>query len=101
MNPVTLRDFPTEDNGYHNAALGVAGVAVAFPVGASGALVSVSAGCYIGMRGDATLIAFSDANFGSIQNGAPIPIRRTALTDDTHIHIAPWATTAIVSIAFF
>lgn len=98
------RDFAgNEDNGYHNATLGTTGVAVAFPVGAQGAWVSVSAGCYVGVRDSASLVTFSDANYGSILNGAPYEFRRwsSGSTADSHIHIAPWATTAIVAIAFF
>jgi hypothetical protein len=94
------RDFPDSDNGYHNATLGTTGVAVEFPPGASGCLLSVSAGCFIGLRDDDTLITFNDANFGSVLNGAPIQISRSSLHTETHLHIAPWATTAIVAITF-
>jgi len=88
-----------EDAGYHNASLGTTGVAVPFPVGASGAMVSVSAGCYIGVRPNDTLVTFSDDNYGSILNGAPYEVSKAG--GSSHIHIAPWATTAIVAIAFF
>lgn len=99
---MNFRSFAAgEDPGYHNATLGTGGVAVPFPVGAQGALVSVSAGCYVGVRDSATLATFSDDNYGSILNGAPIEMRRTSLTSDSHLHIAPWATTAVVAIAFF
>ena len=101
MSRLPLRHFTTEDDGYHNATLGTAGVAIAFPVGASGALVSVSAGCYIGVRDSASLAAFSDANYGSIRTGYPVEVSRTALTSDSHIHIAPWSGTAEVAVAFF
>jgi len=90
-----------ESAGYHNATLGTAGVAVPFPIGAQGAMVMVSAGCYLGVRNNSTLLTFNDTNYGSIQNGAAVELNRSGQAGDNSIHIAPWATTAIVSIVFF
>lgn len=90
--------------GYHNAALGVAGVAVAFPSGSLGALVHVSAGCYVGVRPSATLGTFGDAAYGSVLNGTLLDIRRGGVPgagDTPYIHVAPWATTASVAIVFY
>jgi hypothetical protein len=95
-----FRTFTTGNAGYSNATLGIAGVAVAFPVEAAGAVLQVSAPCWVGVRGNATLITFNDANFGSVQSGAPIPIARLRDGTMTHIHIAPLTGTAIVTIAF-
>lgn len=94
------RIFDTGDHGYHNATLGTTGVAVAFPPSSSRAIISVSAGCYLGFRNSASLATFSDANYGSISGGAPFVFARVRNADETHIHIAPWASTAIVSILF-
>ncbi len=92
------------DAGYSNGALGVTGIALLFPPGARGAVVQVSAGCYIGVRPTVTLATFNNANYGSIMNGAPIEIGRgmTFPTDSTtYLHLAPWATTAIVSVFYY
>lgn len=94
------RLFTAGDHGYHNATLGTTGVAVAFPASSSRAVISVSAGCYLGFRNSNTLAAFSDANYGSISGGAPFVFSRARDASQTHIHIAPWASTAIVSILF-
>ena len=96
------RDFSSGDNGYHNAALGVGGIAIPCPVGASGAIVSVSAGCYCSFRDNGTLVTFNDANFGSILNGAPYSFTRWSSggETDSFLHIAPWSGTAVVAVAF-
>lgn len=95
------------DAGYHNASLGTAGVAILFPPGASGAIVSVGAGCYIGVRGTSTLDTFSDANYGSILNGDPYQIGKGATTGETtgdsskYLHLATWTSTTSVAVAFY
>lgn len=102
MTQFNLRTFGSGENpGYHNATLGIAGVSVPFPIGSQGALVMVSAGCYLGVRNNSTLSTFSDANYGSIQNGGVVELNRSGQAGDNSIHIAPWASTAIVSICFF
>ena len=87
--------------GYHNAALGTAGVVIPFPTNAYGCIVSVSAGCYVGVGGDA-LLALGDATYGSVLNGAPYTFTRARLGNntETHLHIAPWTGTAAVAVAF-
>lgn len=97
------RDFASGDNGYHNASLGTTGVAVAFPANASGCVVQVGAGCYIGLRDSATLATFSDANYGSILSGMPHQIKRWSQGGDaeTHLHLAAWTGTSSVAIYFF
>jgi hypothetical protein len=94
------RTFPSGDAGYHNASLGTAGVAVAFPNASARAVIAVSAGCFLGFRNSNTLATFNDTNYGSISGGAPFEFERTRDGSQTHIHLAPWTATAIVSILF-
>lgn len=92
------------DPGYHNASLGTSGVAIPFPPGASGALVQVGAGCFIGVRTTATLATFDDDHYGSVLSGNPIEIGRSVrhVSGSTgYIHIAPWSSTTSVAVAFF
>jgi hypothetical protein len=90
------------DPGYHNASLGTTGIAIPFPYGAVTACISVSAGCYFGVRDSATLVTFSDDNYGSILNGHPYYVSRAfaAGGSQSYIHLAPWTSTAAVAIVF-
>jgi len=90
------------DPGYHNASLGTTGIAILFPNGASVACISVSAGCFFGIRGDATLATFNDDNYGSILNGQPYYVSRAfaAGGSQSYIHLAPWTSTAAVAVVF-
>ncbi len=91
---------PFSGPGYSNAALAVAGIAVAFPLWASGADIQVDVGCFVGVRGSAVLDVFNNTNYGSTLFGSRIT-RQMGVGGDTHIHIAPWSGTAQVAIAFF
>lgn len=96
------RSFATGNTGYHNATLGTTGVAVRFPTGATVAQINVNAGCYLGVRGTATLSTFNDQNYGSTHSSAHVTIMRSDLGGGTqdYIHIAPWTGTADVAILF-
>lgn len=94
------RLFTSGDPGYHNATLGTTGVAIAFPAASSGCIISVSAGCFLGFRNSATLNTFNDTNYGSLSSGAPYAFQRMRDATQTHIHIAPWTSTAVVSVMF-
>jgi len=97
-----FRTFAAGENpGYGAAALTTAGVSIPFPLGSQGALVMVSAGCYLGVRNNSTLLAFNNTNYGSILNGAAVELNRSGQAGDNTIHIAPWAGTAAVSVIFF
>lgn len=89
--------------GYHNAALDTTGIAVAVPARAAGCVVSVSAGCYFDFADVVTLSTFNDTNYGSLLSGGPHVFDRQNIGggSEDYIHIAAWATTAIVAIAFF
>lgn len=113
MCPIVPRIFTTTDGdgnsttydpGYHNATLGTSGVAIPFPPGASGAVVSVGAGCYIGVRESSTLASFNDDNYGSILNGQPYQIKPGGVPgyhDTAYLHLATWSSTTSVAVVFY
>jgi hypothetical protein len=91
------RDFAaSEPNGYYNAALGTAGVAIEMPVTAHGFDIQVDAACYIGVRTSDVLATFNADNYGVILFGG----RYTMQQGEDHIHVAPVTGTAEVAIAF-
>lgn len=95
-----LRTFTSGDAGYNNATLGTTGIAVAFPTESQGCIISISAGCFIGFKDSSTLLTFSSTNYGSFQGGNPYTFLRMRDGTQTYVHIAPWSSTAIVSVAF-
>ncbi len=96
------RDFAAgEDPGYHNATLGTSGVAIPFPRGARGCVVSVGAGCYVGVRETDTLATFDDDHYGSILNGQPHTMQRISRAQSSWLHIAAWTSTTSVALYFW
>ena len=87
--------------GYHNAALAVAGIAVALPVGANAFIVHVSAPCYVGIANNATLLTFNTTNYGVLGAGQweEFTSQRGGGTE-RYVHVAPVSGTAVVSITF-
>ena len=84
--------------GYYNATLAVAGAAVPIPVAASGFIIHCSAACYVGVGTSATLLTFNTTNYGVV--GPLMQQEFTHGAGETHVHVAPVAGTAAVSIAF-
>lgn len=91
--------------GYYNAALGVAGIAIPFPLHATHARVHVSAACYVGIGGPTLLVFATGAplltNYGAIGAAMAEDFSRMVLSTETHLHIAPVTGTAAVSVYFY
>jgi hypothetical protein len=87
--------------GYYNAALAVAGAAVALPVGANSFTIHVSAPCYVGIASSASLLTFNTTNYGVMGAGQweEFTSQRGGGTE-RYVHVAPVTGTAIVSITF-
>jgi hypothetical protein len=97
MATIRPRAFP----GYGNAALGTGGAVVAIPGRAFGALISVSAPCWVAFSDSDDVLGFDAATMGAINGVQPPFYRNRTEGPDTHIHIAPLTGTAVVTIAFF